>query len=97
MDSILRAVDSSVILLIITVLLAVLLMLSIIKQFVKLVILLLLLASLYGVYLYISGQNIPKDGEGLLKQGKEQVEMLKQTGGKFLDALDEEKKEENSE
>ena len=64
-------------------------MLSIIKQFVKLIFLLLLLASLYGVYLYVTGQNMPKDSEGLFEQGRHQMEILIKSGGKLLEALQE--------
>ena len=96
MDNILRAVDSSVVFLVIFILIAVLLFFSIIKQFLKLMFLLLLLAALYAGYLYVSGGKIPKDSEALIEQGRQQVETIKQSGGKLLQLFDEESKSQDN-
>jgi membrane protein implicated in regulation of membrane protease activity len=84
MENILKAADSSIIFLIIGVLLAVLIVLSIIKQFFKIVILLVILTALYAGYLYTTGRKLPENSDQLIKQGAQQIEVLKEKGGRLI-------------
>ena len=84
-NNIITTLYSDPIYLIIGVILSALLLYSLLKKLVKFVMYLLAIIVLYLAYLYYSGEEIPKNVDELINQGKETIEKV---GGQMIENID---------
>ena len=84
-NNIITTLYSDPIYLIIGVILSALLLYSLLKKLVKFVMYLLAIIVMYLAYLYYSGEEIPKNVDELMNQGKETIEKV---GGQMIENID---------